>query len=165
MSTTNIDQRTFRDAMGSFTTGVCVLGAVREDGRSIGVTVNSFTSVSLNPPLLLVCLGSDSPRSRTLIDAGAFSVSILANDQRDMSAHFAKPGEGLVPDQGWRTGANGAPVLDGSCATMECDIESLHDAGDHVVVIGRLTAIDTDAGREPLVYFRGGYRLIADEDD
>jgi flavin reductase (DIM6/NTAB) family NADH-FMN oxidoreductase RutF len=160
---TQITERTFRDAMGSFTTGVCVLSAKRRDGALVGMTVNSFTSVSLNPPLILVCLGSESPRSRALIDPGRFAISMLADDQRDIARQLAQPGEGLVPQTGWRAGENGSPVLDGAAAIVECDVDTTHTSGDHMIVIGRVTHVHSDPGREPLIYFRGGYRLLDGE--
>lgn len=163
MNTSTITERAFRDAMGSFATGVCVLGAKRRDGACVGMTVNSFTSVSLDPPLVLVCLGAQSPRSRAIIDPGRFAISVLADDQREMSNHFAQPGEGLAPETGWRAGLNGAPVIDGAAAAVECDVETTHVSGDHMIVIGRVTHIETDPGREPLLYFRGGYRLLDGE--
>lgn len=163
MTTTQITERIFRDTMGSFTTGVCVLGAKRRDGVSVGMTVNSFTSVSLSPPLILVCLGSESPRSRALIDPGRFSISMLAHDQRDIAGKLAQPGEGLMPQAGWRAGENGSPVLDGAAAIVECDVDTIHTTGDHMIVIGRVTHVHADPGREPLVYFRGGYRLLDGE--
>lgn len=163
MSNSDITERAFRDAMGSFTTGVCVLGAKRRDGVVVGMTVNSFTSVSLDPPLVLVCLGAQSPRSRALIDPGRFAISVLAEEQRAISNHFAQPGEGQAPETGWRAGENGAPVMDGAAAVVECDVETTHISGDHMIVIGRVTRIETDPGREPLVYFRGGYRLLDGE--
>lgn len=162
-STSTITERDFRDAMGSFATGVCVLGAHRRDGVAVGMTVNSFTSVSLDPPLILVCLGAQSPRSQAIVDPGRFSVSILADDQREISNHFARPGEGQVPDTGWHVGINGAPVVDQAAASIECDVDTVHTSGDHMIVIGRVTHIDSDASKEPLVYFRGGYRLLDGE--
>lgn len=163
MSSTRIEARDFRDAMGGFATGVCVVGAARADGAAIGMTVNSFSSVSLEPPLVLVCLGTESQRSQEIIAAKRFSISILSAHQRGISNHFAKPGEGLAPESGWRAGTNGAPLIEGACALVECDLHAQHMAGDHVVVIGQVTALEADPGREPLLYFRGGYRSLGGE--
>lgn len=160
MTTSTITERDFRDAMGSFATGVCVLGAKRRDGASVAITVNSFTSVSLDPPLVLVCLGTQSPRTNALVDSGRFSISMLADHQREVSNRFAQPGEGLMPGSGWHEGENGTPLIDGSAALIECDVETTHDAGDHLILIGRVTRLESDPGREALVYFRGGYRLL-----
>lgn len=160
MTSLNIPEREFRDALGSFATGVCVLSATRRDGVAVGMTVNSFTSVSLNPPLVLVCLGTDSPRSSAIIDSGRFAISVLANDQRDISGHFARPGEGYPPEAGWSAGKNGAPVMDHAAAVIECSIETTYESGDHMIVIGRVTHTENATEREPLLYFRGDYRLL-----
>lgn len=157
MSATKIMERGFRDALGSFATGVCVLGAVRGDGQPFGVTVNSFTSVSLDPPLVLVCLGNESPRTRAIIEAEDFAISILADDQVGMSDHFARPGEGLAPSTGIKGGDNGAPVVDGAAAVIECTLETTYPGGDHTILVGRVTHLHTDPGRAPLAYVRGGY--------
>lgn len=156
-----IPERDFRHAMGSFATGVCVLGATREDGAAIGMTVNSFSSVSLDPALILVCLGADAPRSQAIIGAGRFTISVLSQDQETLSNHFAKPGEGLAPEGDWTAGANGAPLIDGAAATIECDLDTTHQSGDHLIVIGRVTHVATSPERQPLLYFRGGYRQLS----
>ena len=161
--TTNIISQNFRSALGGFATGICVLGAKREDGALFGMTVNSFTSVSLEPPLILVCLGTYTPRTQEIIKAEHFSISILNEQQRNISQHFAKPGEGLVMDQGWSTGANGAPLIDQALASLECDIESTHMAGDHQIVIGQVTKIVSQPEQNPLLYFQGKYRTLGNE--
>lgn len=160
MTTTPFTERDFRDAMGSFTTGVCVLGAKRRDGEAVGMTVNSFTSVSLDPPMVLVCLGSESPRSQAIIDSGRFTISVLAADQEDVSNRFAQPGEGLAPAEGWSPGQNGAPVVDDAAAVAECDIDAVHPAGDHLIVVGRVTRVASDSSRPLLVYTRSAYRQL-----
>lgn len=160
MTTTPFTERDFRDAMGSFTTGVCVLGAKRRDGEAVGMTVNSFTSVSLDPPMVLVCLGAESPRSQAIIDSGRFTVSVLAADQKDVSSRFAQPGEGLAPTDGWSPGQNGAPVVDDAAAVAECDIDAVHPAGDHLIVVGRVTRVASDPSRPLLVYARSVYRQL-----
>lgn len=160
MTKSDIPERDLRHAMGSFTTGVCVIGATREDGAAIGMTVNSFSSVSLSPPLILVCLGTGAPRSQAIIAAGQFTISVLSQDQEALSNHFAKPGEGLVPEGAWTAGANGAPLINDGAATFECDLDTTHQSGDHVIVIGRVTKVVTEAERQPLLYFRGAYRQL-----
>ena len=161
MTHTPILERDFRHAMGSFATGVCVLSATREDGAAIGMTVNSFSSVSLDPPLILVCLGADAPRSQAIIGAERFAISVLGQNQEALSNHFAKPSEGLAPDGDWTGGANGAPLINGAAATIECDLDTTHKSGDHLIVIGRVTCVAIDAERPPLLYFRGGYRQLS----
>lgn len=156
-------ERDFRDAMGSFTTGICVVTANNGDGKAIGMTVNSFSSVSLNPPLVLVCLGEESPRSQTLIAAGKFSICMLAEDQLDISNHFARPGEGLADEGMTVPGHNLTPVLKEAAAVVECDLEAQYPGGDHVIMVGRVTDLHTDMDKPPLLYFRGSYRKLDGE--
>lgn len=160
---TKINHQEFRKAMAGFTTGICVLGAKRNDGVQIGMTVNSFSSVSLDPPLVLVCLGNETPRTHEIIDAGKFSISILAEDQKAMSDHFAKPGEGKIPEQGCYTAANGSPLVAGAVTTLECDLEATHLAGDHQIVIGRVSKLDLAQDRVPLLYCQGRYKRPGDD--
>lgn len=165
MPASPFDEREFRTAMGSFATGVCVLGAKRRDGQFVGMTVNSFTSVSLNPPMVLVCLGAESPRTQAIVDSGRFAISILADDQEDVSNHFARPGEGLA-DEGmaggtpYLPGENGAPQVKDAAAVAECDIEVVHEAGDHLIVVGHVTRVATQPDRGLLMYARGHYHRL-----
>jgi len=156
-------EREFRSVMSSFATGVCILGATRADGAAIGMTVNAFASVSLNPPLVLVCLGVEAPRSQAIIDVGHFAISFLAEDQVHLSNHFARPSEGVAPDGSWTLGNNGAPLIKDASATIECDLDTTHPSGDHLIVIGRVTSLSSASNRQPLLYFRGGYRQIGAE--
>lgn len=153
----------YRKAMGGFASGICVLGARRTDGLQIGMTVNSFSSVSLDPPLVLVCLGNETPRSRSIIEAGQFSISILAEDQRLMSDHFACSGDGQIPEHGCDEASNGAPVVAGAVTILECDLETTHLAGDHQIVIGRVTKLSLEDGRAPLLYCQGRYRALGED--
>lgn len=159
-SPNSFTDREFRDAMGQFPTGVCVVTAKNAYGESIGMTVNSFSSVSLNPPLVLVCLGEESPRSQAIINAGKFNISILSEDQTEVSSHFAQPGQGLAKDGMVAAGQNASPVVPGSGAMIECDVETQHPGGDHVILIGRVTHLSTNPDTAPLVYFGGGYRKL-----
>ena len=164
-SNKSFSAREFRNAMGSFATGVCVLGATRRDGHMVGMTVNSFTSVSLDPPMVLVCLGAESPRSQAIIDSGRFAVSMLAADQENVSNHFAQPGEGLADGMPCKPGENGAPLVEGAAATVECDIHDVHEAGDHLIVVGQVTRLSTDSSRGLLMYVRGGYHRLDSHGD
>lgn len=153
------EQRAFRDAMGRFVTGVAVATTRLPDGAPIGVTINSFTSVSLDPPLVLFCLDR---RARTLPifqSAGFFAVNVLAADQRDCSTRFARRADDWdgVPHGTWVTGA---PVIGGCVAACDCTVESLYDGGDHVILVGRVQRIKAAAEREPLVYHRGRYTRV-----
>ncbi|MEG3617397.1 flavin reductase family protein [Magnetovibrio sp. PR-2] len=158
-----IDAREFRDAMGSFATGICVVTANNAGGEAIGMTVNSFSSLSLEPPLVLVCLGVDSARSQALINAGRFNISILSDQQMDASNHFAQPGQGLAGEGMVEMGGNGAPVIPGAAAQIECDVEAKHPGGDHTILVGRVTQLSTNVDTQPLLYYRGSYAKLDGE--
>jgi flavin-dependent trigonelline monooxygenase, reductase component len=154
--TAHIDPRALRNAFGSFLTGVTVVTANDVEGRPIGFTANSFTSVSLDPALLLVCLAKRSSNFATLIGAKGFAVNILAEDQEAVSNTFARPSEDRFAAVGWRNGPHGAPVLDGAAAWFDCAMHEIVDAGDHAILVGAIKAFE-DAGTNGLGYARGAY--------
>lgn len=151
-----LDPRALRNAFGSFLTGVTVVTATDAEGRPIGFTANSFTSVSLEPGLLLVCLAKRSGNYAALTGAAGFAVNILAEDQEAVSNTFARPSEDRFATVGWRSGPHGSPVLDGAAAWFDCAMHEVVDAGDHAILIGAIKAFD-DAGRNGLGYARGAY--------
>lgn len=148
--------RALRDAFGAFATGVTVVAASTAEGRPIGFTANSFTSVSLDPPMLLICLARSSRNFATMMAADNFSVSVLSKAQREVSDIFARPSEDRFARVDWRRGGNGAPVIGGAAAWFECDASQRVEAGDHVVILGRVTAFG-NTGDDGLGYVRGGY--------
>lgn len=147
----------FRKAMGSFAAGVTVVTACH-DGRLVGTTVSAFSSVSMDPPLVMVCLKRDSRTLAALIQAGTFCVNILAQDQGDLAYRFAKSG---ADDRFALTvveaGVCGAPLLAGCVAAVECGLHAAHDGGDHEILVGRVLRVVTDETKTPLVYVRGGF--------
>lgn len=153
---TSIDGARFRQVLGHFPTGVTVVTGVA-GGAPLGLAVNSFTSVSLEPALVAFCVARSSRTWPRLREAGTFCVNILTEHQEALSRAFA----GRPPDRflgvGWRPGRSGAPILADVLAWIECTVEAEHDAGDHIIVVGRVE--DLDVGREgrPLVFYRGGY--------
>ncbi len=156
--TTEIDPRAFRDAAGQFMTGVTVVTAVDQDGAPIGFTANSFTSVSLDPPMVLFCLGKESDSLPAFGDAGGFAINILSADQQDLSMRFASKGIDRFEGVDWIPGLHHAPVLAGSLAVFECSATHTYDGGDHLIFVGtveRLGAVDHDS--PALGYFRGRY--------
>jgi flavin reductase (DIM6/NTAB) family NADH-FMN oxidoreductase RutF/ADP-ribose pyrophosphatase YjhB (NUDIX family) len=150
------DARALRDAFGSFLTGVTVVTTHNEDGAPIGFTANSFTSVSLDPPLLLVCLAKTSRNYATLTGAKGFGVNILAEGQKDVSNTFARPVEDRFAAVEWKKGPHGSPVFADVAAWFDCAMHQLVDAGDHVILIGRVEAFE-NSGKTGLGYARGGY--------
>lgn len=150
------DTRKLRDAFGSFATGVTVLTARQADGTPRGFTANSFTSVSLDPPLLLVCLAKSAHSCETFLQAPQFAVNVLGQEQQSLSALFASRAADKFGQCQWHASAGGVPVLDDALAQFVCTRERLVDAGDHIVLIGRVIELASTEGA-PLGYFRGRY--------
>jgi 3-hydroxy-9,10-secoandrosta-1,3,5(10)-triene-9,17-dione monooxygenase reductase component len=152
----DFDTARFRQVLGHFCTGVVII-AGSHDGEPVGLTVQSFTSLSLEPPLVSFAVGRTSSTWPRLRDAGTFSVNILAEDQEALCRTFATSGADKFAGVGWRPGASGAPLLDDVLAWLECRIDIEHDAGDHILVIGRVTGLDVGREGKPLLFYRGGF--------
>lgn len=151
-----VDEAVFRQVCGHFATGVTVITAMDGD-EPVGMAANSFTSVSLDPPLVLFCAGKTSTTWPRIEAAGVYAVNILARDQEDVSRKFAAKDDDRFGGVGWRTAATGSPILDGALAFLDCTIAAQHDAGDHVLVMGRVVEMGVEREAAPLVFFRGGY--------
>ena len=153
----------FRHAMGYFATGVTVVTSLDADGRPVGTTASAVTSLSLDPPLILICFDLDSLTLRAIRGHGAFVVNVLAAAQRQLSVNFARRGVAAAWDGvRHRHGPTGSPRLEDVLAVMECTVEHRLPGGDHEIVIGRVRHIQTSADpAAPLVYFRGGYTSLA----
>ncbi len=147
----------FRKAMGSFAAGVTVVTACH-DGRLVGTTVSAFSSVSMDPPLVMVCLKRDSRTLAALSLAGTFCVNILALEQGDLAYRFAKSGaDDRFALTAVETGICGAPLLAGCAASVECELRAAHDGGDHEILVGRVLRVTIDETKTPLVYVRGRF--------
>ena len=152
----SFDAARFRQVMGHFCTGVVIIaGAV--DGEPVGLTVQSFTSLSLDPPLVSFAVGRSSSTWPKLREAGSFSVNILAEDQEALCRIFATSGADKFSGVGWRAGATGAPILEDVLGWVECHIEAEHDAGDHALVLGRVVDLGIGQEGKPLLFYRGGF--------
>jgi flavin reductase (DIM6/NTAB) family NADH-FMN oxidoreductase RutF len=154
------DPRTLRDAMGCFATGITIVTAVDAAGTPVGLTANSFTSVSLDPPLLLVCIANTAGTAPALREAAHFGVNVLQIGQQPTSNRFAAKGEDRFAGQPWAPGHTGVPLLGSSLVSFECQHESLHEAGDHFILVGRVVRAQFEPHRDPLLYFRGKYRRL-----
>jgi flavin reductase (DIM6/NTAB) family NADH-FMN oxidoreductase RutF/pimeloyl-ACP methyl ester carboxylesterase len=154
------DARTLRDAMGCFATGVTIVTAHGADGKPIGLTANSFTSVSLDPPLLLVCIANNAGSAEALRMAESFAVNVLQIGQQPVSNLFAGKGEDRFAGTRWEVGEYGAPILPSSLGIFECRHYALHEAGDHFLLVGRVEKASFEPRRDPLLYFRGKYRRL-----
>lgn len=157
MATLTIDARAFRQTMGSFATGVCVVSAAHE-GVLHGMTVNSLTSVSLNPPLVLVCFSRGTRTETAVCAAGAFGVNFLREDQVDLSNRFARPGEDHYAGLDIRYEA-GVPLLVECLAYLVCRVVNVYIEGDHSIVIGSVERAAPGSGM-PLLFYRGKYHAL-----
>ena len=160
-----VPEREFRAVAGLFATGVTVVSTLH-GGRGRGMTANAFASVSLDPPLVLVCVRHDSEMRRLLDAHETFTVSVLSADQRGVAAWFADParpeGRAQFDAVGWHLGpATGAPVISGALAWLECAVSERVVAGDHVVVFGRVLGLGAGQPGEPLLFFAGEYGIVA----
>lgn len=158
------DPRALRNAFGAFATGVTVITTRQPDGAPRGFTANSFTSVSLDPPLLLVCLAKTAHSADVFASAPHFAVNILAEDQKAVSGLFASRAPDKFDQCAWTSGPAGMPLIDGSLAQFTCSNHQLVDAGDHLILIGHVESFATSEG-QPLGYFRGNYFCIGIEKD
>jgi flavin reductase (DIM6/NTAB) family NADH-FMN oxidoreductase RutF len=152
-----IDAARFRQVLGHFPTGVTVVTAVH-DGVPVGLAVGSFASLSLDPPLVLFCPGTSSSSFPAMREAGVFCVNVLTEDQEDVCRVFAGKGDDKFRGVGWKPAHTGSPILNDVLAWIDCRIESIHESGDHDVVIGRVLELGVNDHRGgPLVFYRGGY--------
>jgi flavin reductase (DIM6/NTAB) family NADH-FMN oxidoreductase RutF len=156
-----IDAKAFRQALGQFATGVTVVATVDAGGRPRGLTVSSFCSVSLDPPLVLVCVDNRSETHSAFAATGLFGVSVLAEHQQEVSRRFATLGP-AKNDFEFAWGPRGAPLVPGALAQIECRLHAEHGAGDHRIYVGEVLFLRVDPGR-PLLYHASGYRRLAPE--
>lgn len=154
---TDFDGAKFRTVLGHFPTGVAVVTGMDADGNPAGMAVGSFSSVSLDPPLVAFMPDKSSTSYPKIRDAGSFCVNILGAEQESVCRTFATRGGDKFADLVWRPAGSGAPILDGVLAWIDCDTEVVHEAGDHYIVIGRVRDLDIGTPALPLVFFQGGY--------
>ena len=146
----------FRRALGHFASGVTIVTNRSEDGQPRGITVSAFSSLSLEPPLVLICIDKRASLHDYLKEEGHFAVNILADDQELISRRFASKVADRFEGLGYREGATGAPLIIGALASIECRIVHTYPGGDHTIIVGEVLATDVGDGH-PLAYFRGGY--------
>lgn len=150
------NSRKFRDVLGRFCTGVTVVTSM-SNGQPVGMTCQSFSSVSLDPPLVLFCPAKSSRAWPRIQRAGFFCVNLLSHDQLELSNGFAAKGTDKFAGVSWRPSATGAPLLDGVLGWVDCQIYAVHEAGDHYVVIGRVMDLGVEEAPHPLLFYRGRY--------
>jgi 3-hydroxy-9,10-secoandrosta-1,3,5(10)-triene-9,17-dione monooxygenase reductase component len=155
------DSRQLRNALGRFATGVTIIACVDSDGSHVGLTANSFNSLSLEPPLVLWSLRQNSPSQAAFAAAGRFAVNVLAESQVELSRRFAAHLDDKFAAGVWALGEHGAPVLAGCAAVFECETVSRQLAGDHCLYIGRVLGC-TESALPPLVFQSGHYHLLGE---
>lgn len=149
----------FRHVLSRFACGVTVLTTRDADGRDRGMTLSAFSSLSLHPPLVLVCVGHDATIAAAVTAAAHYGVSVLAEDQEALARQFAEPDADRFDGIGISRGALGVALIDGALAHLECRIVARHEGGDHTIVVGEVMAASARDGR-PLVYHGGRYRQL-----
>lgn len=157
----DVDHAPLRQALGCFATGVAVITTLGDRGAPVGLTVNSFSSVSLNPPLVLWSLSIAAPSLGAFQRHEGFAVNVMSADAKGVVQRFARPSPNKFADVAWRSGLLGIPLLDDVVATFECRTESRISRGDHEIYIGRVERYSrTD--RRPLVFHRGSYTTLGE---
>jgi 3-hydroxy-9,10-secoandrosta-1,3,5(10)-triene-9,17-dione monooxygenase reductase component len=150
------DASEFRKVLGQFVTGVTVITAM-DDGEPVGVAANSFTSVSLDPPLVLFCVGRTSTTWPRIERARRFAVNILGEHQEDLSRSFSTKGADRFGSVEWHVGVGGSPVLHDVIAYLDCELWAKYDGGDHAIVVGRVLDVDVTHDAGPLAFYQGRY--------
>ncbi len=153
----SIDPNEFRRVLGHFATGVAVITGAGENG-SHGMTVSSFASVSLDPPLVMFCPSGESGSWQAIKETGSFCVNVLSESQKDTCGLFASKAEDKFAGVDWSSEVTGSPIIAGSLAWIDCEIHAIHEGGDHDIAVGLVKALSADADQGgPLLFFQGGY--------
>ncbi len=160
MTAVSPDKKSLRQALGAFATGVTIVTArTQETGEPVGFTANSFASVSLDPPLLLVCLAHTAASYRVFREADSFAVNVLAADQQETALRFATRGADKFGPTRWHEGIRGAPLIEGCLARFDCAIHQRVTAGDHDILMGRVLDFSRHEG-EALLYHGGAFQRL-----
>jgi 3-hydroxy-9,10-secoandrosta-1,3,5(10)-triene-9,17-dione monooxygenase reductase component len=156
---TTFDQKEFRKIMGTFATGITVVTTMHKSAP-VGITVNSFTSVSLDPPLVLWCLANDADSYDIFANCKNFAVHILHEEQEEISQIFSTKNSSKFENLQWETGEFGAPILKDCASCFQCETEIGYSGGDHIILLGRVKAIENNTEKHPLVYHNSNYHAL-----
>jgi len=159
LSAAEIDAAQFRQLLGRFATGVAIITVTAPDGRFLGMTANSLSSVSLHPPLISVCVDRDAGMHNAILAVDQFVVNVLSSSQETLARRFADKNEDRFEGVGYHISPEGLILLGGALAHIECQRLAHYPSGDHTIVVGRVTGGTTSKGR-PLLYYRGGYAAL-----
>ncbi|MBB5159848.1 flavin reductase family protein [Saccharopolyspora phatthalungensis] len=155
------DSARFRSVLGHFPSGVTAITSLDGERRPVGMAVSSFTSVSLDPPLVAFLPGKTSSTFPVIAERGSFCVNVLAAGQERICRALSVSGGDKFAEVAWRPGPLGDPVIDGVVAWVGCTIDAVHDAGDHHIVVGRVNDLGADTEASPLLFFRSHYGRVA----
>ncbi len=158
----SFDSEKFKKALGLFTTGVTIVTGIAPQGVPVGITVNAFTSVSLEPPLVLVCLDKNTGCLEAFCDGERFAVNILDENQKPLSDMFAGPQEHKFKDRSYETWGSDCPILTGCLVNLKCRRVNVFEAGDHVILLGRVERIEYNEDGRPLLYYQSAYGRLGD---
>jgi flavin reductase (DIM6/NTAB) family NADH-FMN oxidoreductase RutF len=156
----NLEGRKLRDALGRFATGVCVITTMSDNQQALGMTANSFSSVSLDPPLVLWSLQNNSDVYRSFAAPRHFAINVLSSEQQAYSNQYAKKGQHDLDPAHYRLGKYGAPIIRHALATFECKLHATHDGGDHLIIVGRVIDMQQRPTGEPLLFYCGRYHEL-----
>jgi len=157
------DTLQFRHALSQFATGVTVITGKLADDTLFGVTINSFNSVSLDPPLVLFSIANTARSLRSFLEAPGFAVNVLRKDQKRLASRFARQGIDKWAGVDYEPGRFGAPLLPGTMAAFDCLHYAQYEGGDHLIIVGRVVAMEHDVEGDPLLFYRGRYCAIGEE--
>ena len=155
------DSKAFRQCLGKFATGITVITCCDAEGNPCGITANSFSSVSLDPPLILWNIAKVSNSLDAYLDAAHFAINVLSSEQREVSNHFAQSDHTLFDNVDFELSDRNVPLLPGTIATFECRTHQIHDCGDHYIIIGEVEDFSANE-QEPLLFFGGDYRHLGE---
>ncbi|MCB1842905.1 MAG: flavin reductase family protein [Halioglobus sp.] len=156
----SFDGRQLRNAMGRFATGVCLITTYTDDRQPLALTANSFSSVSLDPPLVLWNLQNNSDVYAHYAGQRFFAINVLSSEQQDMSNHYARKGQHLLDPAHFREGRYGAPIIRNALVNLECELHATHAGGDHLIIVGRIRDMHERPNGKPLLFYAGGYREL-----
>ena len=156
----DIDGRELRNALGRFATGVCLITTVTDKGEALALTANSFSSVSLDPPLVLWSLQNNSDVYDAYAHPRYFAINVLAREQEGHSNQYSRKGEHQLAPEHFHLGKFGSPIVHDALASFECELETTHEGGDHLIIIGRVRDMVTRADGDPLLFYSGAYREL-----
>jgi len=157
---TTFDQQDFKNALSTFATGIAVITTTYNNSEPVGITVNSFTSVSLEPPLVLWCLDNDADSYDIFVNCSNFAVHILHQDQELISQIFSTKNSSKFTHLDWETGKFGSPILKDCASCIQCETETSYAGGDHIILLGRVRALEIHEDKLPLIYHGGNYNVL-----